>query len=74
MIIVSYLWGRKVYKVNYNLVKLFVYFVLAIGIYFIGRMNPFHDKIVYLVVNNLMILMFVTLIYLKEVRGKLDDI
>ncbi len=74
MIIVSYLWGRKVYRVNYNLGKIFIYFLLAIGIFYLGKLNPIQDKLVYLIVNNFMILVFVTLIYFREVRGKLDDI
>ncbi len=74
MIIVSYFWGRKIYPVKYNVGKIFIYFSLAIGIYLLGRINPFQDKLVYLMINNLMILMFVTLIYFKEVKGKLNDI
>jgi len=74
MIIVSYLWGRKVYRVNYNLGKIFIYFLLAIGIFYLGKLNPIQNKLVYLIVNNFMILVFVTLIYFREVRGKLDDI
>jgi len=74
MMVFSYFWGRKIYPVKYNVGKIFIYFSLAIGIYLLGRINPVQDKFVYLMINNLMILMFMTLIYFKEVKGKLNDI
>jgi hypothetical protein len=74
MIIVSYLWGRKIYPVKYNVLKIFVYFSMAVGIYYLSRLNPFQEKFYYLMLNNLLILIFVAIIYFREVHGKLNEI
>lgn len=74
MIIVSYLWGRKIYPVKYNVLKIIAYFSVAVGIYYLSHLNPFQEKFPYLVLNNLLILIFVAVIYFREVRGKLSEI
>lgn len=74
MIIISYFWGRKIYPVKYNVGKLIIYFSMATGIYFLSRLNPFQMKFAYLVLNNLLILIFVAIIYFREVHGKLNEI
>ncbi len=73
MIVVSYLWGRKVYKVPYDLKKILIYIVLTFIIYLLISGIHFSSLFVELIVgNSIIVLCFVT-IYFLEIKSGLKE-
>jgi O-antigen/teichoic acid export membrane protein len=69
MMVVSYFWGRNVYKVQYNFKKIFFYCISAGLLYlasveiksFLGKPN--------LIMNTLLFILFLTAVYFGEIRA-----
>jgi O-antigen/teichoic acid export membrane protein len=67
MMIISYLLGQKYYPIAYNLRSISVFSVLAIGFYLISHLYSSVDsKILVLVLNNTLVLIFIWLFYKLE--------
>ncbi len=66
MTIISYLWGRKVYPVNYNVVKLSAYIVLSIIILCLRNLLSISNIYVSLSVSTLFMLLYVGILYYFE--------
>lgn len=73
MIIVSYLWGRKIYKVSYDLKKITIYIILTFLIYLIISQITFSSLFVELVLGNSILLIFFIAIYFLEIRNRLTE-
>jgi len=71
MVILSYILGKKFYPVSYNILKITSYFLLAVGIFAAGTFMEFQLKIISFIVNNIMIGIFVAVVYFKEIKGKI---
>lgn len=69
MIILSYLLGRKHYPVPYNVLKIGIYFLIALVIFALCSILPIQSKILHLVVNNILIIIFAAFIYVKELKA-----
>lgn len=63
---ISYFWGRKVYKVDYNLKKIGLYSFLAIGIYFISLLRPIEPFSLQMLMNVALLFVYVLVVYLVE--------
>lgn len=65
MVIISFFWGRKYYKVTYDLKNIFFYFILAIAIYFISQQLALDEGLLlygthlFLVVGFLLVAVFI---------------
>jgi O-antigen/teichoic acid export membrane protein len=59
MIVCSFLFAEKHYKVNYEMYKMVPYFVIAIGITIFAHYFKYENLIVELVVNTLLIFVFI---------------
>ncbi|PLX14040.1 MAG: polysaccharide biosynthesis protein [Marinilabiliales bacterium] len=68
MMLISFFWGRKVYKVNYNLKKIFTYSILGLLVYYASVYFGGHEKIIQLSINTALLLIFLGLIALSERR------
>lgn len=68
MMLISFFWGRKIYKVDYNLVKIFLYSGLAIGLYFLSRVIQVKIDAVHFLINTLLLSTFIFAVYFWEVR------
>lgn len=66
IMIISYLWGRKVYKVNYNLKKIGFYSILAPGIYFLSQLNLTETLYTQTMINTFLLIGYVATVYLIE--------
>ena len=66
MVIFSFILGRKYYKVNYDLPNIFLYFVMAMGIYFLAVYFPLFDGAAKIVLHILYICVFILFAYLLE--------
>ena len=66
IMIISYLWGRKVYKVNYNLKKIGLYSILAIGIYFLSQIELTEALSTQTIINTFLLMGYVAVVYFIE--------
>ena len=74
MIVLSYFLGKKYYPVPYNVQKIAIYFVLALIIFTICTVLPIKSNFLHLTVNNILILIFVALIYFREIKGRFSEV
>ncbi|MEA1899023.1 MAG: oligosaccharide flippase family protein [Bacteroidota bacterium] len=73
MIFISYLWGRKIYKVSYDLKKISIYIVLTFIIYLIVSQLNFSSLFSELIIGNSILILFFVAIYYFEIRNKLTE-
>lgn len=67
MMIISYFLGQKHYKVNYNVRAMGVFFVLALGLYFLSFLwQDMEQRYIKLLLNNLLVVLFVFFFYKLE--------
>jgi O-antigen/teichoic acid export membrane protein len=75
MIIISYFWGRRFYKINYKMVSIGSYFGLAILLYFISEKINIDSAILKLGINTIVFIFFIVIVVWKEnmmelIKGK----
>ncbi len=74
IMIISYFWGRRVYRVNYEIVKVLLYTVVAVVIYFISIQSfGFNTLINYIFITSLLII-YVAIVVLVEYFSRLSKI
>lgn len=66
MVLLSYILGRRFYRINYNIRRLFSYFLLGIGIYLLDMFVTIHSEILEVLFKLLLLLIFVTFVAWKE--------
>ena len=66
MVIISFGLGRKYYRIDYDLRNIFLYFAVALGIYFISRAMPGMHVAATMAVNILFIAAFVAIAVILE--------
>ena len=65
MMIVSYFWGQKHFKINYHLNKIFLYTLIAVGLFFISQFLNLSGPLKY-AVNSVLFFSFVVFAIYKE--------
>lgn len=68
MMVISWFWGRKIYKVNYNLKKIISYSLLAIALFYSSQYFDGHKTLIQLSINSLMMMIFVASVYVFEIK------
>ncbi|PLW98662.1 MAG: polysaccharide biosynthesis protein [Marinilabiliales bacterium] len=66
MMQISYFWGRKVYKVNYQIKKLLVYALLAGLIYYLSSIIKIDSKYLSLLINTMLFLTYIGIAFINE--------
>jgi O-antigen/teichoic acid export membrane protein len=64
--VLSYVLGQKYYPIRYNLRKFFLYFGVALIIYFLTKMIDFTDPYLRFGVHNALIIAYIMLVYSLE--------
>lgn len=72
IMVISYFLGQKYFKVKYDLKTIFIYFFLAILIYYVSNLIPVKGLVLKSAVNTVLILSFVIIVYLRERKGFLE--
>jgi len=65
MLVISFLFGRKYFKINYPLKDILIYIIFATIVYFASLFNEFEGFLFYLI-NTLLLISFVLIVLLKE--------
>jgi O-antigen/teichoic acid export membrane protein len=68
MMLISFFWGRKIYKVDYNLLKIVLYSGLAIGLYFLSTLITVKADALHFLINTLLMSAYFFAVYFWEVR------
>ena len=67
MMMISYVLGQKYYPVKYNVRAISVFFLLAVGLYFVSFLwQGLDNKYLRLILNNLLVVLFVFFFYKLE--------
>ncbi len=66
MVLVSYFVGQKVYPVRYEVGKILLYIVLAVGLLIISRLLAGENKIVNIVVDTVLLMIFFAAAEIKD--------
>ncbi|HSG68092.1 MAG TPA: oligosaccharide flippase family protein [Bacteroidales bacterium] len=66
MVIISFVLGRKYYKIDYDMRNIMLYFLVAIGIYFVSRTLPQMSTIFSLLIHSLFIFTFIFIAVILE--------
>jgi len=69
MMVISFFWGRKVYRVNYNLLKILSYSLLAVSLYFVSELIVVDNYILSLLINSILLIVFVSVAVVFEKRN-----
>jgi len=69
MMLISWIWGSRVYKVKYNLIKILSYGMLAIVLYSASQYFGGHETFLQLTINTSLILIYVLVIFIFEKKG-----
>lgn len=70
IMLVSFVWGYRIFRIKYQYFKLIFYSVLAVGIYFVSQTITISSIIIHLFYNTLFILLFLISVYFLEVKKK----
>ena len=66
MLVVSYYLSRKHFLIPYNFKKIAFYFIIAFVLYGFTKIIKIDNQVIYYAISTIMILGFITIVYLKE--------
>jgi len=66
ILVISYLWGRKIYRVNYELKSIFIYTILALSVYLTSVMLNNTISWVYYLVTSILFISYISIVILAE--------
>ncbi|MBI9066284.1 MAG: polysaccharide biosynthesis C-terminal domain-containing protein [Salinivirgaceae bacterium] len=66
MVLISYFWGRQVYKINYPLKKILIYNVLAIFLFFIYKYIGIFGSTINFIISTVLLLIYILAIVIIE--------
>ena len=72
MMLVSYFWGQKVFPVPYQVGRIVLYMILAIGLYLINTLFGDYILIIRLIINTLLILTYLGIVFVFERKNPLN--
>ena len=68
MVVLSYYWGQKFYRIEYQLGRIGFYAVLTIALFIFGYYLPLEVGILKLGINSMLFLIFLVIVFYKERR------
>jgi O-antigen/teichoic acid export membrane protein len=66
MVILSYYWGQKYYRIDYQMGRIGLYSLLAIGLFLAGYYLPIDNKLLSLSVNVVLFGIFLLVVFIRE--------
>jgi len=68
MVILSYIWGQKYYKIKYQMGRIGFYTLLAIGLFLVSYFMPVEKRALSLGINFILMMIFTVIVYFEERR------
>ncbi|MCF6169717.1 MAG: oligosaccharide flippase family protein [Bacteroidales bacterium] len=69
IMLISFVWGRRVYRVNYNFKKLIAYSLFAVGLYFLSALFADIELELRLLLNTGLLLIYMAAVFFFERRA-----
>jgi len=69
MLIISYYLSRKYYPIKYELKKISLYVIIALGLFFMSRLDIFYNQTIYYISVSILILAFAGFAFIKEKKS-----
>ena len=66
IMLISFVWGRKVFKVAYNFKKLIAYSILALTLFFLSGLFKDVEQGIHLLINTALIAVYLVIVFLFE--------
>jgi O-antigen/teichoic acid export membrane protein len=66
MVLLSYYWGQKYYRINYQMGRIGFYTVLTIALFIIGYYLPVESRMLKIGINSVLFLFFMVIVVIKE--------
>lgn len=66
MMVISYFWGKRIYKIQYQLKKIIIYSILAFGLYFISLALKTYSGSYSILISTILIFVFGLVIFYTE--------
>mgnify|MGYP002624269898 CR=1 FL=1 len=71
MMLVSYFWGQKVFPVPYQVGRITLYIIFAIGLFLLSNIFSDYNLILRLVINTILLLIYFGMIFVAERKNPL---
>ena len=71
MMLVSYFWGQKVFPVPYQVGRILLYMIFAIGIFLLSTVFADYSLVSKLIINTLLILVYLGIVFVVERKNTL---
>ncbi len=68
MVLLSYYWGQKFYRIDYQLRRIGFYFLLAVALFLAGYYLPIEHRVLSLGLNALLFGIFLVVVFFRERR------
>jgi len=68
MVVISFFWGRKHYSISYDLRNIFLYFMIAMGLYFVATQLNLEEGVIKYAIHAAFILVFFLFALFMEKR------
>jgi O-antigen/teichoic acid export membrane protein len=66
MVILSFIWGQKYYRINYQRRRIGFYVLVTLGLFLISYFLPFEQKSLSLGINSILMIIFLVIVYFRE--------
>jgi len=73
IMLISFVWGQRIYKIKYEYFKLITYSIIAVGLYFSAQFMYENTNFNHLISGSLLMIIFLSIVYFKEVRTNLKS-
>ena len=71
MMLVSYFWGQKVFPVPYQVGRIILYMIFAIGLFLLSTVFSEYSLIIRLIINTVLIIIYLGIVFIFERKNPL---
>jgi O-antigen/teichoic acid export membrane protein len=66
MVILSFIWGQKYYRINYQMKRIGFYAIVALILFLVSYFQPITQKTISLGINFILMMIFLVIVFYKE--------
>ena len=66
MVVLSFIWGQKYYRINYQRRRIGFYTLVALGLFLISYFLPFEQRWLSLGINSILMMIFLVIVFFRE--------
>lgn len=66
MVILSFIWGQKYYRIKYQIGRIGFYTLIALGLFLVSYFLPFDQRWLSLGINSILMMIFLIIVFFRE--------